>query len=33
MSHILVVDDEKSIRDTLIEILEFEEFEVVVKRW
>ena len=26
MSHILVVDDEKSIRDTLIEILEFEGY-------
>jgi|TARA_B110000114_G_scaffold97547_1_gene102811 DNA-binding NtrC family response regulator len=28
MSHILVVDDEKSIRDTLIEILEFEDYTV-----
>ena len=28
MSHILVVDDEKSIRDTLIEILEFEGYTV-----
>ena len=28
MSHILVVDDEKSIRDTLIEILEFEGYTI-----
>jgi len=28
MSHILVVDDEKSIRDTLIEILEFEGYKI-----
>ena len=28
MSHILVVEDEKSIRDTLIEILEFEDYTV-----
>ncbi|MAJ51185.1 MAG: response regulator [Flammeovirgaceae bacterium] len=28
MAHILIVDDEKSIRDTLIEILEFEGYRV-----
>ena len=28
MAHILIVDDEKSIRDALIEILEFEGHQV-----
>ena len=28
MAHILVIDDEKAIRDTLKEILEYEKFNV-----